>query len=523
LRTGREIALIDVREEDPFAQSHPLFAAQMPLSRLEADAAWRLPRRDVPIALYDDGEGLADLAAQRLTALGYSRVHRLAGDLAGWRDNGGELFRDVNVPSKAFGELVEHERGTPSLSADEVKALIAAGADLVVLDARRFDEYQVMSIPTGISVPGAELALRVRDLAPKPTTRVVVNCAGRTRSIIGTQSLVNAGIPNPVAALRNGTIGWTLAGHELARGSARRFGAVDAANSQLAASRAQALAAQAGAIRLTPAQLAALVLDPTRSLYRYDVRQADEFAAGHLPGFGNAPGGQLVQETDHFVAVRGARIVLVDGGEGVRAPMTAHWLAQLGWDVAWLAEVDNAAFTETGTWRPARAPLPAVDRITVTELAALLADDQPSRVAVIDVGTSAAFARRHVAGSWWALRSQLHSAWARISAEAPTVERLVLVCPDGLLSTWVAADAAAASSLPVAVLSGGSDAWAAAGFATSGGDERLASPRIDRYRRPYEGTDAPRQAMQAYLDWEYGLVAQLGRDASHGFKVLAAD
>jgi rhodanese-related sulfurtransferase len=363
----------------------------------------------------------------------------------------------------------------------------------------------------------------VRDLAPKPTTRVVVNCAGRTRSIIGTQSLVNAGIPNPVAALRNGTIGWTLAGHELARGSARRFGAVDAANSQLAASRAQALAAQAGAIRLTPAQLAALVLDPTRSLYRYDVRQADEFAAGHLPGFGNAPGGQLVQETDHFVAVRGARIVLVDGGEGVRAPMTAHWLAQLGWDVAWLAEVDNAAFTETGTWRPARAPLPAVDRITVTELAALLADDQPSRVAVIDVGTSAAFARRHVAGSWWALRSQLHSAWARISAEAPTVERLVLVCPDGLLSTWVAADAAAASSLPVAVLSGGSDAWAAAGFATSGGDERLASPRIDRYRRPYEGTDAPRQAMQAYLDWEYGLVAQLVRDASHGFKVLAAD
>ena len=85
-------------------------------------------------------------------------------------------------------------------------------ADMVVLDARRFDEYQTMSIPTGVSVPGAELVLRARAMAPNPQTRIIVNCAGRTRSIIGTQSLVNAGIPNPVAALRNGTIGWTLAG-----------------------------------------------------------------------------------------------------------------------------------------------------------------------------------------------------------------------------------------------------------------------------------------------------------------------
>ena len=43
----------------------------------------------------------------------------------------------------------------------EVKALIDAGADAVVLDARRFDEYRTMSIPTATSVPGAELVLRV--------------------------------------------------------------------------------------------------------------------------------------------------------------------------------------------------------------------------------------------------------------------------------------------------------------------------------------------------------------------------
>jgi hypothetical protein len=41
-----------------------------------------------------------------------------------------------------------------------------------------------------------------------------------------------------------------------------------------------------------------------------------------------------------------------------------------------------------------------------------------------------------------------------------------------------------------------------------------------RYRRPYEGTDVDPRAMQAYLDWEHGLVEQLRRDATHGFLVI---
>ncbi len=224
LLAREETALLDVREEDPFAQEHPLWAANLPLSRIEIEAWRRIPRRSTFIVLYGthDGIDLAPLAAQTLAALGYTNVHLLEGGLEGWRAAGGELFRDVNVPSKSFGELVEHERHTPSLSAPEVKALVEGKANVVVLDARRFDEYQTMSIPSATSVPGAELVLRVRELAPDPATQVIVNCAGRTRSIIGTQSLVNAGIPNPVAALRNGTIGWKLAGQVLDHGASRR-------------------------------------------------------------------------------------------------------------------------------------------------------------------------------------------------------------------------------------------------------------------------------------------------------------
>ena len=530
LRQRQETALLDVREEDPFAQAHPLFAVQLSAGRIELDAPWRLPRRDVSIVVYDDGEGLAEPAARKLQGLGYTAVALLENDaggsgLAAWRAGGGELFRDVNVPSKAFGELVEHERQTPSLPAEQVKALIDAGADLVVLDTRRFDEYQTMSIPGGISVPGAELLLRVRDLAPDPRTRVIVNCAGRTRSLIGAQSLVNAGIPNPVAALRNGTIGWTLAGLALAHGQQRRFGPVSAEHRRLAQASAQALAARAGVVRLSQSMLAAWRAEPGRTTYCWDVRTPDEYAAGHLPGFGNAPGGQLVQETDVFAAVRGARIVLVDGGtaaDGVRAPMTGHWLAQMGWQVGWLADVDMAAFAETGAWQPAGLAAPAPPTIDTAALAQALAAGE---VQVLDLATSAQHAKAHLPGARWVLRSQLPQALQALVGQVPVAvarRRRVLVCADGRLSAWAAADLQALGQADVQVLVGGLAAWVAAGQPVEAGTAHLISPRIDRYRRPYEGTDAPRAAMQAYLDWEFGLVAQLAVDATHGFAVLPA-
>lgn len=396
-----EIALVDLREEHPFAQAHPLWAANLPLDLIERDAVRRIPRRDTLIVLYgeQDGHDRVPAAVERFAALGYTNVHALEGGLEGWRAAGGELFRDVNVPSKSFGELVEHERHTPSLSAQEVKALIDAKADVVVLDARRFDEYRTMSIPSATSVPGAELVLRARALAPDPKTRIIVNCAGRTRSIIGTQSLVNAGLPNPVAALRNGTIGWKLAGQVLDTGAARQAPEVDADLRAEAQVGARAVAKRAG-VRWIALEALDTLEAPLRTVYRFDVRTPEEYAAGHLPGFASAPGGQLVQETDHHVPVRGARIVLADD-DGVRASMTGSWLAQMGWEV-------------------------------------VVVDPPPPAGALRETG-------------------------------APTSTHAV---------------------------------------------------GAQRYRRPYEGTDASPEAMQAYLDWEFGLVAQLARDGTHHFKVV---
>ncbi|MFL9829162.1 rhodanese-like domain-containing protein, partial [Rhodoplanes sp. SY1] len=209
-REGREIALLDLREEADFAAAHPFFAVSLPLAQIEARLPGLVPRRSVPVVVYDDGDGLTAPAVERIAALGYTEVAVLDGGLAAYRDVG-EVFRDVNVPSKSFGELVEAICHTPSRPAEEVRALLTARPETVVLDARRFEEFRTMSIPGGRSLPGGELALRIFDAAPSDAP-VVVNCAGRTRSIIGTQTLVNLGVPHTVAALRNGTIGWTLAG-----------------------------------------------------------------------------------------------------------------------------------------------------------------------------------------------------------------------------------------------------------------------------------------------------------------------
>ncbi|MGF6771076.1 rhodanese-related sulfurtransferase [Paraburkholderia sp. GAS199] len=510
-----EIALLDVREEFLHARSHPLFAANLPLSRLELDAPLRLPRRDVPIVVMDDGEGLAQRAAERLSQLGYTSIALLEGGLKGWARAGGELFKDVNVPSKAFGELVESERHTPSLDAAQVQALLDREADVVVLDARRFDEYQTMNIPGSVNVPGAELVLRARQLAPNPATRIIVNCAGRTRSIIGAQSLINAGVPNPVASLRDGTIGWTLAGQPLAHGSTRRFDPrVDDAIRLAAATAARDVADRAHVGRTSRDEARRWADEAVRSVYRFDVRTPDEYEAGHVPGFRSAPGGQLVQETEMFATVRGARVILADN-DGVRANMTASWLAQMNVEVYVVDGLTGADFSEKG---PAPAPRFAVTPPDVEEIspAGLLTLLQARGTVVLDLTASANYVKRHIPGAWFAIRSQLGEAVRKL----PDAERYVVTCGSSLLARFAAPELAALTGKPVQVLAGGTAAWIAADLPLESGETRLASPRIDRYPRPYEGSDNAREAMSAYLEWEHGLVAQLGRDGTHGFHVI---
>jgi rhodanese-related sulfurtransferase len=506
-RTGAEVALFDLREEGPFSLAHPFWAVSLPVAQIELRISALVPRRNAAIVVYDDGEGLTQRGAERIAALGYTNIAILEGGLAAYRDVG-EVFRDVNVPSKAFGELVEAIRHTPSAPAEEIKRLIETEPDLVVLDGRRFEEYCTMSIPRGRSVPNGELALRVHDIAPRPETTIVINCAGRTRSIIGAQTLVNLGLPNRVLALRNGTIGWTLAGQILERGKTERFPATTSEGLGRARSAARAYAQRAGVPVIDAATLASWRAEATnRTLYLFDVRTPEEFAAGHPAGFISAPGGQLVQATDEWVAVRGGRLVLFDD-DGARARSAAAWLRQLSWDAAAL---ERGAILADETIRPpppviGPPPLPA---ISVSKL-------QASRETfeVVDLGPSPLYRAGHIPGAWFVAGAQLRDL-ANIPGDVP----LVVTSTDGNLAAAHSADIAAATSRQVLWLKGGNKAWTEAGYTLDTAPGWASAPE-DVYKRPYEGTDNQEAAMQAYIDWELQLVAQLANDGVSNFHVI---
>jgi rhodanese-related sulfurtransferase len=415
------------------------------------------------------------------------------------------------VPSKAFGELVEAIRHTPSVSASEAKALIESERDLVVLDARRFEEYRTMSIPRGISVPGGELALRARDIAPSASTTIIVNCAGRTRSIIGAQSLINAGLPNRIFALRNGTIGWTLAGFQVERGRSDRFPRKETIN-QTARADAQAWATRAS-VPLLDRDTYQRFCDEAdqRTLFRLDVRTPEEYAAGHAQGFASAPGGQLVQATDEWIVVRGARLVLFDD-DGVRARMAASWLKQMGWDAA-VVGPDVVEATDKGHRAPRRPELPDPGAAAI-EATAVAADRDAWTV--VDLARSPAYLAGHIFGAHFVLASRFADDLPRLPGDGP----LVLTSQDGTEALFALSDARAATRRDVRVLRGGTQAWIASGLPLERDHHSLISEANDVYKRPYEGTDNAASAMQAYIDWELHLVAQLANDSVSNFHVV---
>jgi rhodanese-related sulfurtransferase len=516
LRSPDELALLDVREEGVFARGHLLLACSLPLSRFELRLRDLVPRRSTPIVLCDQSGELVGPAAEKLRRFGYTRLAALDGGVDAWAAAGFEVFTGVNVPSKAFGELVEAHCGTPSISARELKAALDAGEPVLVLDSRPIDEFRVMSIPGAIDCPGAELVYRIADLAPTPEPRVVVNCAGRTRSIIGAQSLINAGIANPVVALRNGTMGWHLAGFDLEHDSARRPPEVSPEGLARARAMAEGVAERLGVRSIDLSALERWRAEgEERTLYLLDVRGPEEYEAGHLPGSRPAPGGQLVQKTDGYMGTRGARVVLIDD-TGVRARMTASWLVQMGLDdVFVLQDGLVAGALERG---PYRAEVLGLDddadagAITPTELAPAL---ERGEALVVDLATSLRYRAGHVTGAWFAIRSRLADSVSRL----PSAQLYVLTSDDGVLARLAAPELQALTDAKVKVLEGGTGAWRAAGLPLASGLENLADECDDVFWRPYDRDEGARQAMSEYLSWEHGLIEQVERDGTARFRV----
>lgn len=498
-------ALIDVREAGEYNSSHIPGASLIPRRQLEFSMPHAVPFTGTRVVLCDDDGRRARLAAATVERLGYRHASVLDGGINRWVTEGFSTEWGSNVPSKDFGEKVEAVSHVPEIEAKELAERMRKGQKFVILDSRTPEEFRRFCIPGGRNVPGGELALRITDIARnlEKDTTIIVNCAGRTRSIIGTRVLQRMGLSN-VYGLKNGTAGWVLAGERLETG-ADRVQLPEPSPEAVTAAEAYAakLAAEDGVRYLDiPALHSTMERRTKETVYLIDVRTREEHASGHIPGFRWFPGGQAVQRSDEVAVVKNCPIVFACDGKA-RATLIASWYRQMGFREVYAVDGGTGAWAaggralETGT----REELPAgyegargmVTVVSPTELHA-------SPATVIFVDTSQDFARGHVTGARWVPRGWLEF-W--ITDVVPSKNMAVAVtCNDGLNSALAGATLKELGYRDVSIVDGGMTAWLRAGLPVERGLSGVMAPPTDVVPA---GPDRNFADMQNYLRWEEAL------------------
>lgn len=505
LASDQLYAVFDVRERGEFNECQIPNATSLPRSQIEFRIAELVPDRKVPIVLYGDGDVRAPLAAATLLRLGYEQVSVLQNGLAAWQAEGRPTASGVNVPSKAFGEKVHHECAVPDLTPQELNELKTRTADLLILDMRTPEEYGRFCIPGGINVPGGDLILWAEEFKRKDAP-IIVNCAGRTRSIIGTAALKRLGLTN-VRALRNGTMGWVLAGLELEIKPQRSAQPAPRTSRDDATALARRVASEENLSFISPAAVARWAGAKGAMHYLIDVRSESEFTSGHIPGSLSVPGGQAVQRADDFVAVRNAPVVFISY-QSARAVMAAYWYRQMGFPKVFVLEGGLDAWSQQGgavetgavvieplKFAESKAQARAIDGETLDRQL------RKSPMSILDFGTSLEFEAAHLPGAQWMSRGWLEPRMPELFADRSRA--IVLTCPDGRQSTLAALTLGEMGYRDVAVLDGGVRAWVAAGQRTEQGLTACLTPTNDVVLSPsIRGT---KEDMQRYLDWEVKL------------------
>jgi len=510
LHDGQEIAVLDIREHGQYGEEHLFYIFSVPYSKLEVEVARLVPRKNVRMVLVGDELGaLTGKAHQRLNAMGYENIHVLDGGMSAWKKAGFEVFAGVNLPSKAFGELAEHAFNTPRITALELNKKIAAKENMVILDGRPFAEYKKMSIPTAVCCPNGELALRIDEIAPDPETTIIINCAGRTRSIIGAQTLINLGIPNKVLALENGTQGWYLQDLPLDHGQIRKYPEqINDTGIDARKSRARTLAEKHNVQFVDSNTVHAWLKENDRSTFLCDVRTPEEFAKGTVLNAQHAPGGQLVQATDQYVGIKGARLVLIDQ-EGVRAPAMASWLAMLGWEVAVWQGAFKDASSNTQNSKNEQVNQHEDEVASSEDITQIgcehIADLMRSGVVVVDLRPSMKFRETHLLGAIWSIRPKL-SELTQLSKEKP----ILLIAEDIETAKLASLDLRDMGIKQIYVNIDTPSAWNAAKLSLESSPSIPTNEQcIDYLLFVHDRHDGNKEAARQYLAWEMNLLAQI--------------
>lgn len=506
LEGNSQFALIDVREAGEYNSTHIPDSSLISRRQLEFEMSTAVPVKAALVVLCDDEGGRADLAASTLERMGYSQVSVLEGGINRWATEGYPTEWGSNVISKDFGEKMEVVHHVPEIEPTELHERIERGDKLVILDTRTPEEYRSFCIPGGRSVPGGELALRITDITKDldPDTTVIINCAGRTRSVIGTRLLQRMG-QNNLYGLKNGTSGWLLAGYQLEIG-ADRVELAEPSPEGLAAAEAYAdrLAAEDGVRYMDVPALQKLIgRGEGEVVYLIDVRTREEYETGHIPGFRWFPGGQVAQRSDDVMVVKNSTIIFCCDGKA-RATFTASWYRQFGFQEIYAVDGGTNAWVIGGLDLEQGMPEPVPFGMNEARAKVSLLTSEELQGAqhalTIFVDTSQDFARGHVPGARWVPRGSLE---LQIGDIAPSkLTPIAVTCSDGRNSVLAGAVLKEMGYQDVSVLEGGMAAWHRAGLPVENGLSGLMIPPTDMVNA---GADRNFADRLLYLRWETAL------------------
>jgi rhodanese-related sulfurtransferase len=511
-------AVLDVRERGEFALCQIPGTSPLARGTLEYRAWAVVPKRHVPIVVLDDDGRRSALAAETLAAMGYRDVRTLAGGLAGWTAAGRTTREGWGVRGKEYGERVAVDQAVPQLTADDLAARRQRGEPLTVIDVRSEEEFLRGHVPDAYHIPGGQLLLEAPPLLGSLDSPVVISCAGRTRGILGAQTLREAGFPN-VQALLNGAMGWRLAGFELEMGPGRARPAPPPDPPPRVAERTRRLVAEEG-IRFLSVDDYRRLPESEEPYYTVDVRLPAEYEAGRIPGALPLPAGQIALHHENFLAVRRATLVVV-ADDAVRPVWAARLLQHLGFARVRVLDGGLAAWEAAGESLERGPAAPPVHGLEAArqQVGAISAEELRARrrdgpeTALLDVRASGEYLLGHIPGSRWAARGKLE---LEIDGLAPERGRpVVAVCDSGVRSTLAAATLRALGYADASYLAGGLAAWQATALpweeGLAGADVTVAEAQADYGHTLWHGAARrSREDMERYLSWEEALSRQPG-------------
>lgn len=520
-------ALIDVREFGEYTKGYILLASPLPYSRIEMKVESLIPCKNVPVIITDSGENgdtRSKKAAKLLKKMGYQKISILENGVRGWHNSGYELFKGIGCPSKCYAAYLEQKKHVPGYFPKDVQEKLKNGEKIAFIDIRREEEFLKMCLPNGLNAPGCDSAYRFLDLVPDPETLVLVNCGARTRSILFAQTLIDFGVPNPVATLKGGTLNWKRNGYELRYGNDNKIAPPSAEAIAFSHKKAKSLADKLNIQFIDKETLEQWqIKSQEEPLYVFDVRLPGEYAQSHLQGSMSAPGGHLAQCITEFIAVRNAKVVLIDDTE-VRSIITAYWLKELS--------VENVCVLKGGlggsgigcqnltsnTYSISSTLLDKLPQQNSITPSSLLQKNQSTSVPlIIDIGYSNNYRNSHIPSSIWCPRGWLEEAHKKYE----NVQEIIITSDDELHARLTVEDAKEIwPQAKISYLEGGTPAWNHAQFPSETGMKNACVKEDDIPYLWYTDPNITGADMDKYFDWENKDLAQLLKDKTFHYNLL---